>query len=98
MGNSWDYERHGPDTWFINHPSCAGLKQSPVNIELRFVTYSNLNKISQFYSQVSLRTSQTRFDNELRDLNMNAYNRDLKWQVALTEHNCKCLFNKQKLK
>ncbi len=39
QASGWDYEKHGPDTWFLNHASCSGLKQSPVNIELSRTLY-----------------------------------------------------------
>ena len=44
------YEEDGPDSWFINYPTCAGLQQSPINIESSNIIYDASLKPFEFFN------------------------------------------------
>ncbi len=50
----FDYERNGPDSWFIKYPSCKGKSQSPINIAESTTVYDASLKPFRFlnYGQV----------------------------------------------
>lgn len=53
--SEWDYRKHGPDVWRESYPSCAGEKQSPINIRTKCTAYKvfdQFNFTSTHYQQI----------------------------------------------
>lgn len=39
--SEYDYERLGPDAWFLEFPACGGSAQSPINIITKDVIHDD---------------------------------------------------------
>ncbi len=44
----WNYSRLGPDYWPHLDPSCAGVRQSPINIDSSQAIYKHIKPIEFF--------------------------------------------------
>ena len=64
------YEENGPDTWFLDYPTCAGLQQSPINIESSNILYDPSLKPFKFVNYNYI------FDMQLKVQDNNSYHRE----------------------
>jgi carbonic anhydrase len=48
IGYEWNYSRLGPDYWPHLDPSCAGVRQSPINIDSSQAIYKHIKPIEFF--------------------------------------------------
>ena len=69
--NCFDYEANGPDIWFKQYPTCAGSRQSPINIETEDLHYDRslknfkLNQYNQVINWIILFTGFNSYYKEI---------------------------------